>query len=332
MSIATPALLHGNRMKLAVLLAILALSQALMAVLLAETIDQLHGGGTLLGWPMLPVAAGLTGLAGLALLSERWAGERFAQSFVIDCREALYKAVMRHRGEGNDARWLTGLVNDMAALRNYALRGTVRLWTSTLSACGATIWVGLGMPELRLALAPLALGVCCMILLTRPLSRAIRDQRTQRGRMNRFFVRRVRIAMADLPVTNGHGYRTLANHSEELGHLSVRRAILAGCMSAVIAVSGLLATLIIATQAVASGTVASIAGSLTLIAFISGRLMETSRALHARIGGGIALARLGQMLARPAKPHSLAQTRTQTTFRASLPTVKDKAGRKEPRT
>jgi predicted lipid-binding transport protein (Tim44 family) len=102
-------------------------------------------------------------------------------------------------------------------------------------------------------------------------------------------------------------------------------------MSAAIAVSGLLATLIVATQAVASGTVASIAGSLTLIAFISGRLMETSRALHARIGGGIALARLGQMLARPAKPHSLAQTRPQTTFRASLPKVKDKAGMNEPR-
>lgn len=330
MNTVAPRLLSGNRIGLAVLLAFLALGEALLAVLLAETIDQLLGGGTSMGWPALPVAAGLIGMAGLALLTERWVGERFAQSFVTDCREALYKAVMRHRGEGNDARWLTGLVNDMAALRNYALRGTVRLWTSILSAGGATIWVGVTMPELRFALAPLALGVVCMILLARPLSRAITNQRTQRGRMNRFFVRRVRIAMADLPVTNGHGYRTLANHSEELGHLSVRRAILAGGMTALIAVSGLLATLIIAAEAVTAGAVASIAGSLTLIAFISGRLMETSRALHARIGGGIALARLGQMLARPAKPRPRAKTKTKHTSPPSLPPVTDEAGIKEP--
>jgi ABC-type multidrug transport system fused ATPase/permease subunit len=323
-----PSLLSGKRIGLAALLAALALGEALLAVLLAETIDQLLGGGTSMGWPALPVAAGLIGMAGLALLTERWVGERFAQSFVTDCREALYKAVMRHRGEGNDARWLTGLVNDMAALRNYALRGTVRLWTSILSAGGAAIWVGLTMPELRFALAPLTLGVVCMILLARPLSGAITKQRTQRGRMNRFFVRRVRIAMADLPVTNGHGYRTLANHSEELGDLSVRRAILAGGMTAVIAVSGLMATLIIATEAVASGTVASIAGSLTLIAFVSGRLMETSRALHARIGGGIAMARLGHMLARPAKPRP--RSKTKSASPALMPPVTDQAGIKEP--
>ncbi len=297
-----PGLLSGNRKTLAALLAALALGEALLAVLLAETIDRLLSGGTLLGWPAPPVAASLAGSAGLAFLAERWVGERFAQSFVIDCRAALYKAVTRHRGEGNDARWLTGLVNDMAALRNYALRGTVRLWTSVLSAGGAVAWVGLTMPDIRLALIPLAIGVVCMILLARPLSRAITRQRSQRGRMNRFFVRRVRIEMDDKPVTSGHGFRTLANLSDELGRLSVHRALLAGAMTAVIALAGLLATLAIAHAALAAGTAASIAGSLTLIAFISSRLMETSRALHARIGGGIALARLTQMLARPAKP------------------------------
>lgn len=330
MTAVTPALLSGNRIRLAVLLAVLALGEALLAVLLAETVDRLLGGATWRGWPVLPVAAGLIALAGLALLAERWVGERFAQSFVTDCREALYRAVMRHRGEGNDARWLTGLVNDMTALRNYALRGTVRLWTSIMSAGGAAMWVGLSMPGLRFALAPLALGVGCMILLARPLSRAITNQRTQRGRMNRFLVRRVRMAMADMPVTNGHGYRTLANHSEELGTVSVRRAVLAGGMTAVIAVSGLIATLTIAADAVAAGTVASIAGSLTLIAFISGRLMETSRALHARIGGSIALARLDQMLARPAKPRARPKTRARRKSPPSLPPVADQAGIKEP--
>lgn len=302
MSNAAPGLLSGSRMKLAVLLAVLALGEALLAVLMAETIDRLLSGGTLLTLPALPVAAGLAGLAGLALLTERWVGERFAQSFVIDCRAALFKAVTRHRGEGKDARWLTGLVNDMAALRNYALRGTVRLWTSAVSAGGAIMWVALTMPGERTALLPLAAGTGCMLLLARPLARAIDSQRSQRGRMNRFFVRRVRIEMAGNPVTNGHGFRTLSSLSDQLASLSVRRAIIAGAMTAVVALAGLLATLTIAVSTIGTGSGAGIAGSLTLIAFISTRLMETSRALHARIGGGIALARLAQKLARPAKP------------------------------
>ncbi len=296
-----PGLIAGSRLRLAALLAALALGEALLAVLMAETIDRLLACDTLFALPALPVAAGLAGLAGLALLTERWVGERFAQSFVIDCRAALFKAVTRHRGEGKDARWLTGLINDMAALRNYALHGTVRLWTSALSAGGAILWVALTMPGERTALLPLAGGTCCMILLARPLARAINSQRSMRGRMNRFFVRRVRIEMAGKPVTNGHGFRTLASLSDELASLSVRRAILAGAMTAAITLSGLLATLIIAVSALAADNGVGIAGSLTLIAFISARLMETSRALHARIGGGIALARLSQKLARPAK-------------------------------
>jgi hypothetical protein len=302
MKAAAPGLLEGSRLKLAVLLAVLALGEALLAVLMAETIDRLLGGGTLLSLPALPVAVGLAGLAGLALLTERWVGERFAQSFVIDCRATLFKAVTRHRGEGNDARWLTGLVNDMAALRNYALRGTVRLWTSAVSAGGAIIWVALTMPGERTALLPLAMGTGCMLLLARPLAHTIDRQRSQRGRMNRFFVRRVRIEMAGKPATNGHGFRTLAKLSDELASLSVRRAIVAGAMTAVVALAGLLATLMIAVSALRTGNIASIAGGLTLIAFISTRLMETSRALHARIGGSIALARLEQKLGRPAKP------------------------------
>lgn len=296
-----PRLLSGDRWRLAALLALLALSEALLAVLLAETIGRLLGGGTLFGLPALPVAAGLAGLAGLAMLAERWVAEWFAQSFVIDCRAALFKAVTRHRGEGNEARWLTGLVNDMASLRNYALRGTVRLWTSALSASAAIAWVAFTMPQERIALAPLVVGTAGMALLARPLSRAIISQRSQRGRMNRFFVRRVRIELAAAPVTNGHGFRRLANLSDELGRLSVRRAIFAGAMNAIIALAGLLATLTIVFDALATGKGAAIAGSLTLIAFISTRLLETSRALHARIGGGIALARLAGMLARPVR-------------------------------
>lgn len=298
---AAPSLLSGNRLKLAVILAALAVGEALLAVLFAETIDRLLSGDTLLTLPALPLAAGVAGVAGLALLTERWVGEHFAQSFVIDCRAALFKAVTRHRGEGKDARWLTGLVNDMAALRNYALRGTVRLWTSALSAGCAMLWVALSMPGERTALLPLAAGIGCMILLARPLARAIKSQRSQRGRMNRFFVRRVRFEMAGKPVTNGHGFRTLAGMSDALGKLSVRRAVVAGGMTAVVALAGLLAMLMIAVSALASGNGAGIAGSLALIAFISARLMDTSRALHARIGGGIALARLAQKLAQPTR-------------------------------
>ncbi len=321
-----PRLLAGERRVLAALLTLLALGEAVLAVLFAAALDRLlaHDGALLL--PLL-AAGGIAAMAGAALMLGRWLGEDFAQGFVSDCRAALFAAVTRHPGEGGDARWLTVLINDMAALRNYALRGTVRLWTSVTAAGAAGLWVFATMPQLRAALIPLILGAGVILLLVWPLSRAIMTQRRERGRLNRFLVRRVRAELAGEANPHRHGFRKLAMLSDDLARAAVRRAANAGAMDAAATLAGLLAALVIVWQAIAgldSGPQggASLAGSLTLLGFIAARLLESARALHARIGGRIALERLEKLLVQapksPRRPNRRPVRRTPLQWAARL--------------
>lgn len=305
MSSAAPRLLAGDRRVLAALLTLLALGEAVLAVLFAAALDRLlaHDGA-----PLLPLmaAGGIAAMTGAALMLGRWLGEDFAQGFVSDCRAVLFAAVTRHPGEGGDARWLTVLINDMASLRNYALRGTVRLWTSVTAATAAGLWVMVTMPPLRPALVPLVVGAGVILLLVWPLSRAIMTQRRERGKLNRFLVRRVRAELAGEATPHRHGFRKLATLSDDLARAAVRRAANAGAMDAAATLAGLAAVLLIVWQTYA-GTApgaqpeASLAGSLTLLGFIAARLLESARALHARVGGRIALERLEKLLAPETK-------------------------------
>lgn len=306
---AVPRLLAGPRRSLAALLAVLALGEAVAAVLFSAQLNHLLAApkldaGSLAG------SGGIAAMAAGAMLLQRWVGERFAQGYVADCRTALFTAMARQRGAtapGTDARWLTVLINDLAALRNYALRGTVRLWTSTLAAGAAAAWAAVTMPQLRVGLIPLALGAAMIALLSRPLAHAVSDQRRERGRLNRFLVRRVHAELGDEPARGGHGFRKLEALSGDLANAAVRRAGHAGAMEAAATLAGLGAALSLALAWQASGQTshAGIAGSLTLLGFIAARLLESARALHARIGGSIALKRLQQRLAaaalRPAR-------------------------------
>lgn len=314
-----PRLLAGKRRALAALLTALALSEAVLAVLFAAALDRLlaHPPGA----PVMPLlaAAGIAVLAAAVLLLARWVGEDFAQSFVTDCRAALFEAAVRQGEGGSDARWLTVLINDMAALRNYALRGTVRLWTSVLAASAAALWAGLTIPELRAALIPLAIGAGVIMLLVWPLARAITAQRRERGRLNRFLVRRVRAELAGAPSAKGHGFRKLADMSGDLARASVRRAWGAGAMDAAATLAGLAAALVLVWQTIGSPTTAGLAGSLTLLGFIAARLLESARALHARIGGRIAIGRLTTLVvpaAERAKPKRKPRPKPDTLERA----------------
>lgn len=297
---AAPRLLAGRRRHLAALLALIAVGEALLAVLFAGALDRLMTpAGAAPG--TLPAAGSIALAAAAALLLQRWLGEAFAQGFVTDCRGALYHAVTRHHGEDGDARWLTVLINDMAALRNYALRGTVRLWTSVTAVVATALWVGMTMPQLRMALAPLAIAVAVILLIAWRLTHAIAAQRIDRGRLNRWLVRRVRGQLGGLPNTNGRGFRKLGELSDAIARTSIRRAALAGAMDASATLGGLAAMLVIVVPAAGGGQQAGLAGNLTLIGFIAARLLESARALHARIGGQIALRRLEERLAAAAR-------------------------------
>lgn len=302
---AVPRLLAGRRRALAGLLVALALGEALAAVLFSAELDHL------LAAPRPSLAAlgeaGLTAaLVGAALLLQRWVGERFAQGYVADCRAALFAAVASQRGapaaDGAQARWLTVMINDMTSLRNYALRGTVRLATSATAAGAAALWALIAMPHLRASLVPLALGAGAIGLLALPLSRAVTAQRRERGRLNRFIVRRIQAELAGEPPRGGFGFRKLAALSHDFSDAAVRRAASAGAMEAAATLAGLAAALTLALvwHAPGAGTQAGahgwIAGSLTLLGFIAARLLESARALHARIAGRIALERMAERL------------------------------------
>jgi hypothetical protein len=296
---AAPRLLAGRRRGLAAALVALAIGEALLVVLFAARLDQLLAGPAP-ALSALAAGAGIAAAVATALLLQRWVGESFAQGYVADCRAALYAAVVRWRGATSSeegARWLTGLINDMASLRNYALRGSVRLWTSATAAGAAGLWLVLAMPQLRVGLVPLVLGTAIILLLTLPLSGAILVQRRERGRLNRFMVRRVRADLQAGPPRKGNGYRKLGSLSATLARAAVTRAAAIGAMEAIATLAGLAAALVLVWQAGGRGGHAGVAGHLTVIGFIAARLLESVRALHARIGGRIALDRLAGLIA-----------------------------------
>jgi len=296
-----PRLLAGPRRWLAAVLVALAIGEALAAVVFSAQINHLLADRAV-DAVVLAKACSIAIFAAAALLLQRWVGENFAQRYVADCRAALFAAMAQQRGastKGADARWVTVLINDMAALRNYALRGTVRLWTSAIAAGAAAAWAAMTLPLLRISLIPLALGAVLIALLSAPLSRAVSAQRKERGRLNRFLVRRVQIELASEPERRGHGFRKLDALSNDLSQAAVRRAARAGAMEAAATLAGLVAALSLALVWQASGEAghAGLAGGLTLLGFIAARQLESARALHARIGGRIALDRLAQRLA-----------------------------------
>lgn len=292
-----PALLGKGRRKLAALLAVLAIVQAGLAALFAQAVNALlmptHSPVQL----QISVAT-LVVAGGAAVLAERYVAERFAQSFVVDCRAALFEAVIHNAGEGGEARWLTSLVGDLTAIRNCAARGTVRLWTSAIVIGVTSTWFAIAVPEHRLALIPITGALVLLALCMVPLTRLIADQRSERGQLNRFLIRRVRIALSGQPVVNGHGRRKLAMLSAGLRRRIEVRSGMFGAMEAIAVIAGTLAAVLLAGQAGNGASTAGIVGSLSIIGFVATRELELARALHAQAGGAIALRRLENLLGR----------------------------------
>jgi hypothetical protein len=168
-----PHLIAGKRRGLALLLGLLALAEALLAVLFAGAIDRaLAGAPTLLAPPLMPLlaASGYAVMLGASVLLARWVGEDFAQSYIADCRTAILAEAARPDtpGAGAETRWLTVLLNDTPMLRHSALGGAVRLGTSMLAGGAAAGWIALTMPPLRPALLPLLLAAAGIVLLLFP--------------------------------------------------------------------------------------------------------------------------------------------------------------------
>lgn len=292
-----PRLIEANRRPVAALLLLLALAQGAAAAGSAEAVRlAIDADAATIAGPAAIVAA-LAIVAGLAVLGERWTGERLAQSFVSDTRRILFEAVIAQGTSGKEARWLTPLVSDLAALRNWAARGPIRLFTATLAGQAAAVWFAISWPQFGMALLPIAIGLAIVLGLTRRLTAAIADQRAARGALTRFLIRRVRLEVGGHVSPRGHGRNALADRSAKLGLCAERRAFMAGSMEAVAVSAGGIAALTmiaVATRADADGS--TLVAGLALIAFIATRLLEFARALHAHIGGEVALRRISRLV------------------------------------
>jgi hypothetical protein len=296
-----PRLIASKRRGLALLLGVLALAEALLAVLLAGAIDRaLAEAPSLLTPPLMPLlaASGYAVMLAASVLLARWVGEDFAQSYIADCRAAILAEAIRPdpSGAGAETRWLTVLLNDMPMLRHSALGGAVQLGTSLLAGGAAAGWIALTMPPLRPALLPLLLAGAGIVLLLLPLTRAIAAQRGARGRLERVMIARARGAAG--PEAGRDPLDTLVSIAARTAR---QRARGAGWMDALAMLGGLLAALgaVLETRA-ASAT--GIAGSLLLLGYIAARLLAMAHALHARASGRSARARLAALLPGEAAP------------------------------
>jgi ABC-type multidrug transport system fused ATPase/permease subunit len=297
-----PKLISAQRRPVAVLLIAIAVAQGVAAAGSAEAVRMvMDAGPESLLMPALTVAA-LTLTAGAAVMAERWIGERLAQSFVSDTREMLFDAVIRQGTSGREARWLTPLVTDLAALRNWAARGPVRLITAALAGIAAAIWFAVAWPQFVEALLPMMAGLCVIVLTSRHLTCVIARQRLARGALTRFLIRRVRAEVTGATSPKGHGRKGLAERSAELCGNAERRAFVAGCMEAVAVASGGLSGLALVLSALSapSPDKSSLIAGLALLAFIATRLLELARAIHAHAGGKVALRRIATLLGEPA--------------------------------
>jgi ABC-type multidrug transport system fused ATPase/permease subunit len=298
-----PQLTAGPRRPVLILLVALAFGQAGLAAAGSGALGQTMDAPSDALLPTAAIAAAFVILAGIALLGERRFAERLAQSLVHDTRRQLFETVIAQGRGTREERWLTPLVGDLAALRNWAARGVIRLWTTAVAAvCGAT-WIAVQSPEAALALAPLLLGLLLCLACAVRLHRSVGDQRRARGRLTRFLIRRVRAEVGGTAAAGRHGRRELDSRSRGLTCLAESRAGWAAAMEMVMMIAaGLSALTLVWLYRSDTADAAGLIASLTLLAFVGSRLVEFSRALHAHIAGRIARQRMAQLLAGNAVP------------------------------
>ncbi|MFB9950612.1 ABC transporter transmembrane domain-containing protein [Rhizobium puerariae] len=282
----------------------IAIAQAASVAASAETITRaLQSDGQtliLLVWLIVILAF----LAGVSTLGERWSGELLAQSYITAIRSQLFEATIHSARGTPESRWLTSFVSDLTALRNWATNGPVRMLTSTVALAISSAWFVISSPQLAATLLPIGLAMVAIGILHRTLGEAIVMQRRARGRLTRFVLRRIRIEVGDNN-PGGHGRKTFAERSGQLASCAVARARITGLMDAIAMSSGLLASLILVTLS-AQGQpfdTTALAGALTLLGFLSSRIVEFSRALQAFAAGHVALHRIRQLLEGGSHPN-----------------------------
>lgn len=294
-----PPLFGPGRRGLAIALGSAGLAQAAAAAIAAAAasgaLAEPARGAQLVGAMVL--GGGL--LAG-AVWIERRVGEGLAQSLVVELRQGLFGASIAAAHRLDRSRLAVPFVGDLAAVRNWAARGPVRLLGAGLAWGGSLAALGLLHPALWMSAVPLALAPLVALPVGRRLRRVIGRQRDIRGGMTRFILRRLE-RHAQRPDHIGRGAADAAElgvRSGQLAEASVARAMLAADLEAVAVLAGGVASALAILAIIGgSGSPAAAAGALPLVGFVAARLRDMARAEHARIAGEIALRRIAARLA-----------------------------------
>lgn len=281
---------------LAAVLAV-ALAQLGATIVVAHT---LHGGG-LAGWPLAACAAVL-GFGCEALL--RRLSEGLGLDYVTAVREHLFRhlvevepAVIQRRRHG---AILQSFVGDLTALRQWVAEAVMRTILALFALTGLIGWLALAMPQLALA----ALGIVMLAalaggLLLRPLSRAVRTVRRERGRVSAFASERLAASATIMASARGASEtRRLASRVDRLNRAALRRAWLTGLLRAL---PHLATTAIIIAAVLAAGNlpVGGMAGTVLVIGIIGLALRDLARAAELTVPGLISRRRIEMLLALP---------------------------------
>ena len=307
-----PTIWAGRRRYLLVILFLLGIFQAVMALVMAFSVDALLGAPaeynaalnsgtapdgsaldpaaiasarTLIPWPQLTIL----GVAVLSIFGARWAervvGEDLGQDYVYELRRKLIGTSLAGAGNPSLGVTITRASNDLTAVRNWVSQGIVPLMTSlplvavVLGVLSLTNWqVGLavGIPILLFALA------------VPPMARAAftraRDLRRRRGRMSARIADTVRAGESIQAAGGVHReLNALDRDSGKVVGAAVSRARITGLVRASAVTAASLATAaVVVLGALGLIDAAGVASSMTLVGVMTTPLGDLGRVVEYR--------------------------------------------------
>ena len=189
-----PKVWRGRRRYLLVALVVLGIIQAVLALVMALTVDGLLSGLSTTdpaAQDLSPPWATMAGLAAavLGIGSARWiervVAEDLGQDYVYEQRRRLVAAALHNIGNKSLGVVVTRASNDLTAIRNWIAQGIVPMLTALPLI--AVILVGLAITNWPVAITvaiPLALTGVLMPFLARQARQRARTVRRYRGRMS----------------------------------------------------------------------------------------------------------------------------------------------------
>lgn len=301
--------------RLGMLAALVAVSLALASIAAGVAFCVRFSVDALIAGELAPtVALSIAGVfvtlaAGGAVLEvfRSWAAEKLGLGYVADIRAQLFDHLLRvspsvlaQRGQGG---LLLPFVGDLTALKKWVSDGLVRLISAT--AVSVLLLAALGLQSSVLSLAAgaiVAIAASLVLLLSGPLSRAIRETRKRRGAVASFVSRSIRAA-GSIRAFNRfrRENKRLAKRNAALVQASVRLARISGWMAAIVHVTGL--ALVVAALAIGAVevqasqlSVGGVVAAISVSGLLAGAVRDLGIAFELWRRASVSLAKIKQVL------------------------------------